>query len=218
MDNIAEGSWRVTETAPQLLHLLLYIRDALILPRSQAEDEPPRLTPPAPIAADTYKLQPYDHARWIRWWQDVTLTQAKLGLSPRSAGADSTWSSLLRELEHAGEPPFFAGLADAPSLRNAAIDLYERARKWTRALPDADLTWSREEGWLARGVIEEILAEEQQTSGVAANRANVAVIILHVEGIWWRAHSPGVVLLSVDAASHPESSRQAIRAAWRQAI
>ncbi|GEM_PF-1452957 len=223
MQSVGEPSWRLSVTDGHDLDLLLWIRDALGLVVPGA-DVPPGAVPRPPdrsgLLADDERAAAA--ARWAVWWR-AALAFAGEGQRAEAPSGEGAFLAWVRERavvhEAIGAPPGFAALGDLPALRDAVVRLVPDARRdlsgreaaRAGALPRrATADGHRELAALAEGVA--------RAHGVGTGAVRGAVLVVAVEGPWWRLVGPGVVVCSPDDGDDAAFTAEVVRAAFASGI
>lgn len=202
-------SWRFAHDIDQVLHVLLYVRDALRLEVHHGQGVPPPLAGGVTDRTELLDAAARQEATrdWPPWWQAVVaeLARTELGPGPSNVGEDE-WVRE-RALRHrlAVDHPEWSSLAGHRALQTAARALWGDGCRWLTALRQSYLPPARQDvfAWeLVRDAAERAVAGYQMSLGTV----NGAALVLMVEGAWWELFSPGVVLCSVSAATIPETT------------
>jgi hypothetical protein len=214
------GSWRFAVDVNEMVHVALYVRDALGLDVEAAPNRPPALAGGVPAGPDVLNDAERGEAaaQWPAWWEAVLADATHQNQGPPDRADMDAW---MRELHvrglRTGSPPEFAGLMDRPALRKALIALTPEACRWAegprRAAhpPAGRATFASE---LIREVAEDVAFDR----GVAVQAVRAVALVLAVEGSWWVCHRPGVVLCSVSAPEDPVTARTILRAAFESGL
>jgi len=108
------------------------------------------------------------------------------------------------------DAPEFWSLADQRTLREVTLALYPEARRWV----DGGLSSTsrlRQEGhfpWTTvRGTAESVADER----GVSLGEVRGRVMVLDVEGVWWRRVAPGTALCSTAATEDSRTASTVLR-------
>lgn len=213
---VGAPSWLVTESVPELLHVALYVRDALRLPVAP-EPGPPRLVDPVPdrraVLSEAERTEAAEH--WRGWWQALVEAQVCSQERWSQEPALQVWMTECGiDLERVGAPPEYLGLADRPALRAAALALDDEAHHWvskTARAPERQvpLPWE-----LVKGVAEAVASERR----VSPDAVQATVLALAVAGRWWVEVHPGYVLASQMIRADPAAARVVLRRAFESRL
>ncbi|MGY1636860.1 hypothetical protein ACI78V_09425 [Geodermatophilus sp. SYSU D00742] len=207
------ASWQLTETEGDRAHVLLYIRDVAALEVPTEVEAPPRLVglpPQGSLVLDDDRRRRAGR-EWADWWHALLEVEGR-----EQTGTDDDDSSFWARAEDLGrvwDAPEFWSLADQRALREATLALYPEARRWVDAGPSSP---SRLRGgghfpWATvRDTAEEVAAER----GVSHGEVRGRVMVLDVEGLWWRRVAPGTVLCSTAATEDSPTARTILRDAF----
>jgi hypothetical protein len=211
-------SWCFTDSADQMPHVALFVRDAVGLDVDDAPGIPPRLADPVPDLRSVAEPQVRAQAavQWFSWWHALVDAEALMH-GDTSEGGDLDDRFRWAEREAAGMPPDFAGLADRPELRQVVMATYEKAIRWTEGRhqavkrPDVGHTFD----WkLIRDVAEEVARDRKVSIGAVHGTA----LVFAVEGDWWTRFDAGVVLCSDSIRSDRNAARAIVRTAFESGL
>jgi hypothetical protein len=216
-----ERSWRLSVSDGGLLPAALWLRDALSLELARdiaVDDVPPRLLDAPPDRSDVVPVAERSVAatRWGAWWRDLVRFEAsgELARTPSTPDAFLAWAGERdTERQALGAPPGFDGLADVPVLRGAAAHLYREARDHLdrHEAAGGDRQAVPPYAVRARDVAAAVAAEHAVEPGALRG----AVLVLDVEGPWWRVVAPGAVACSADCLDDDDGRAEAVlRAAF----
>ncbi len=196
MKRAGAPSWKVSVThASQLLHAVLFIRDALGLTTGSAGTKVPTLLGEVPdLTARAGDVDLGDvSTQWPAWWRRVVLFECAMALGEFSgesgraiAGPDSP--------PRVFDPPEFESLANAHDLRVVARALYHEALHWRRESSFHDLDATRRAA--RSGAINRVVNELTTAEGIPAELLVAAVVVVDVEGFWSESPRSGVLLAS----------------------
>lgn len=211
MDVVGAPSWRFEESArDDLLHLALFVRDAVGIPVAPGPAAPPRLAGSVPDHRDLLGEDERQAAgrQWDSWWTDVLGVQ---GQSHEALDADAVRAQGLRR-ERVGCPPDFAALADRPALHRAVADCWPQARHWLARRSDRSRGCFDDR--LVRQIAEDVAFDHSVDVGAVRGRA----VVLDVEGSWWHVLSPGAVVCSTAATADHETAQLVLRRAFESGL
>ena len=210
MQEVGPASWRFEESEGSLLHLALGVRDAGSLPVADGPAVPPPLVDaPPPVVLGEVERQAAGE-QWTGWW--TALLEFQVRRTDRAtAGREPQGTRLLADLDALGAPPDFAGLGDRPELRRTVVavaaDPWDRRR---RPEPPGG-TFGYE---LVRQVAEDVAFDR----AVSPDRVTGAAVVLDVQGPWWHALAPGVVLCSRAATRDLRTAHRVLREAFESGL
>lgn len=223
MQRAGEPSWRLSVADGHDLDLLLWFRDALGLV-VLGDDVPPRAVPRPPdrsgLLADDERVAA--SGRWAAWWR-AALAFAGEGQVAEPPAGEGPFLSWVRERavvhEAIGAPPGFAALGDVPALRDAVVRLFPEA--WrdlsAREAARAGELPRRATAGDHRGLA--ALADDvARAHGVGIGAVRGAVLVVAVEGPWWRLVGPGVVACSPDDGDDAALAAVVVRAAFESGL
>jgi hypothetical protein len=211
-------SWCFTDSADQMPHVALFVRDAVGLDVEAAPDIPPALADPVPDLRSVVEPQVRARAgvQWPSWWHALVDAEALMH-GDTSEGDDLDDRFRFAEREAAGMPPDFAGLADRPELRQVVLATYEKAVRWTEGRhqavgrPDVGHTFD----WkIVRDVAQDVARDREVSIGDVRGTA----LVFAVEGEWWARFDAGVVLCSDSIRSDPNAVRAIVRTAFESGL
>ncbi|WP_435736298.1 hypothetical protein V5D56_16100 [Cellulosimicrobium sp. PMB13] len=228
MRTAGEASWRLSVSDGGALDEALWLRDALSLDLSldrsvddAADDVPPRVLGAAP---DRSELVPVAEraavaTRWLAWWRDLVRLEVADRLAEAPSGPDAflAWAGARHdERQVLGTPPEYDGLGDVPPLQRAAVLLHPEARERLdrrertagprQAAPQYAVT--------ARDVVAAVASERRVSPGALRG----AVLVLDVDGPWWRAVAPGAVACSADVLDDASRAEGVLRVAFESGL
>lgn len=187
----------------EILHAVLWCRDALDLPVPDGPANPPPLFDhPAPVtwsASDAVRRAA--GGQWSEWWS-ATLTGVGDGMLGRG-GFDE---------------PDFISLADRPELRNTVAGVWREARDATRTggrpkgVPLRD--WVRAQPGIPQPILRRVVDDVAFDLGVARERLHGRLTTVRVEGLWWHGFDAGHVVCSPAAVSEPRACEALLRQAF----
>jgi len=148
--------------------------------------------------------------RW--WWQRILDREFFERQGQRGDPRDRARRAIT-EHQAVADPPEFTALLGWPALRAAAQISVEYFRQWESlrrtaigsGSPESLLNWS-----LMKQVAEDVAFDRH----VSPDAVQARIVLLSVQGTWWRRQSPGVVLCSPDAAADPVMSQALMRDAF----
>jgi hypothetical protein len=209
------SSWRFGESSgDDLLHVALFVRDAVALPVPLGPAVPPPLLGMVPdhrhLLAEHERSDAGRH--WAGWWTAVT------GLHVRAPdkAPDQDLAALRARHERAGSPPDFAALGNRPLLHRAVVESFPEAHRWVNrprrgagAAPAPSFPYE-----LIRQVAEDVAFDRSVDSG----QVRASAVVLDVEGSWWHLLAPGTVICSVAAAAAPFTAQLLVRQAFESGL
>jgi hypothetical protein len=211
-------SWCFTDSADQMPHVALFVRDAVGLDVDDAPGIPPRLADPVPDRRSVVEpeVQAQAAAQWPSWWHALVDAEALMH-GYTSEGGDLNDRFRFAERKAAGMPPDFAGLADRPELRQVVLATYEEAIRWTegrhQAVGRPDVGHSFD--WkIVRDVAEEVARDRK----VSIEAVRGTALVFAVEGDWWTRFDAGVVLCSDSIRSDRNAVRTIVRTAFESSL
>jgi hypothetical protein len=215
---VGSPSWQLTEAEGDRAHVLLYIRDVAALEVPAEADAPPRLVglpPPGfPILDDDRRRRA--GREWADWWYALLEVEGREQADPDEDDDSSFWA-WAEDLGRVWDAPEFWSLADQRSLREVALRLYPEARRWVDAGPSSP-SRLRGEGhfpWTTvRDTAEGVAAER----GVSQGEVRGTVMVLDVEGLWWRRVAPGTALCSTAATEDLPTARTILQDAFESGL
>jgi hypothetical protein len=214
---VGSPSWQLTELGEDRAYVLLYIRDVAALEVPAQVDAPPRLVGVSPHGSPVLDDDRRRQAGrdWADWWHALLEVEGR-----EQTGTDDDDSSFWAwagDLARVWDAPDFRSLAGRQALREVTLALYPEARCWVDAGPCSP-SRRRGEGhfpWvLVRDTAEGVAAER----GVSVGEVRGRVMVLDVEGVWWRRVAPGTALCSTAAAEHPRTARTVLRDAFESGL
>lgn len=216
MELAGTTSWRFEESAgDDLLHLALFVRDAVGLHVSPGPAVPPRLAGTVPDHRDLLREDERRVAgrQWDGWWAAVLDLQDQ---SQHPPDADTARARRAGR-EQAGYPPDFTALADRPALHRAVVDTWLHAHEWL-SRRRLDFRLEQRGGCfeyrLIRQIAEDVAFDHSVHVGAVQGRA----VLLDVEGSWWHLLAPGTVVCSTAATAKPERAQLVLRRAYESGL
>lgn len=210
MQEVGPASWRFDESEGTLLHLALGVRDAGALPVADGPSVPPPLVDaPAPVVLGDAERRAAGR-QWTGWWTALLDFQVR-SMGRTAADREPQGIRFLAELDALGAPPDFAGLGDRPELRRTAVavaaDPWDRRRR-----PEPP------EGTFGYELVRQVAEDVAFDRGVSPDRVTGAAVVLDVQGPWWHALAPGVVLCSRAATQDPRTAHAVLRHAFESGL
>ena len=214
MKLVGSPSWQLSEDDGDRAHVLLYIRDVAALEVPAEVDAPPRLVglPPhgSPVLDDDRRRRA--GREWADWWQALLEAEGR-----EQTDDDSSFWAWAEDLGRVWDAPEFWSLADRRALREVTLALYPQARRWVDGGPSSP---SRRSGeghfpWTTVRDIAEGVADERRV-GVGEVRGRV--MVLDVEGVWWRRVAPGMTLCSTAATDDSPTASTVLRDAFESGL
>lgn len=182
----SQPSWEFRGDIGFPTHAALFVRDALRLDTSADDAAPPPLAAPVP---DRSNRLPADGR----------------------PGALSAWLGVWHTLVDRPDTPFVAleTLQHAPfpvEVWDEAVRAANTARRIASgAAPAGPISWQ---------AIDAAVTAVSHDLGVERSRLRAGAEFLLVRGVWWRIARPGLVVASLEAASHPATAAALLRAAF----
>jgi hypothetical protein len=207
---VGSPSWRLAEDEGSRLHVLLYIRDVAALEVPAEVDAPPCLVGVSPHGSPV----PDDDRRrragrdWADWWQ--ALLEVEQREMPNIDLDDSSFRAWAADLGRVWDAPEFRSLAHVPALRKVTLALYPEACRWVDAGPRSPSRRHRH-GHFAWTTIRDTAEGVAAERGVSRGEVRGRVLVLDVEGVWWRRVAPGTVLCSAAATEDVRTARTVLR-------
>ena len=135
----------------------------------------------------------------------------------RDGQDDSSFWAWAEDLGRVWDAPEFWSLADRRALREVTLALYPQARRW---VDDGPSSPSRRSGgghfpWTTVRDIAEGVADERR---VGLGEVRGRVMVLDVEGVWWRRVAPGVTLCSTAATDDSPTASTVLRDAFESGL
>jgi hypothetical protein len=211
------ASWQLTEVEGDRAHVLLYIRDVAALEVPAEANAPPRLVGVAPRGTGVLDDGRRRRAGrdWSHWWSALLEVEGR-----ERTGTDEDDSSVWAWAEDLGrvwDAPDFWSLADRPALREVTLALYPEARRWVDAGPSSP-TRLRGEGHFPWTTVRDIAEGVAAGRGVSLAEVRGTVMVLDVEGVWWRRVIPGTALCSTAATEDPRTARRVLLDAFESRL
>ena len=223
MKRAGTTSWRFEESArDDLVHVALFVRDAVGMPAVTGPAVPPRLSGTVPDHRDLLSEEERQDAgrHWDSWWMallDLEIQAARVPDADARTPDTDTLRALGARRERAGSPPEFAALADRPALHRAVVEAWSEAHRWV-SQRRLDLRSEQREGCfsyrLIRQTAEDVASEYSVDPGAVRARA----VLLDVEGSWWHLLAPGTVVCSIAATGEPETAQLVLRQAFESGL
>ena len=218
MKMVGSPSWQLTEAEGDRAHVLLYIRDVAALEVPAEVDAPPRLVglPPhgAPVLDDDRRRRA--GREWADWWRALLETEVREQTGTDEDDDASFWA-WAEELGRVWDAPEFWSLADQRALRQVTLALYPEARRWVDEGPSSP-SRLRGEGHFPWSTVRDIAEGVADERGVSPGEVRGRVMVLDVEGVWWRRVSPGTVLCSTAATEDPPTASTVLRDAFESGL
>ena len=205
MRTIAAESWSVSVDVPELLHLALYVRDALGLPATSSDSVPPttqvrRTGESRPLGNGG--VQAIAEAEWKQWWSalvqdELTMRSELRSTEPTSPPMDEAPERLAAVVKRqAGSDPRGALLPGiVKELRDDALTWFSEKRRGriqaARSQGRPPFMLGSDSTWLGS-----VAGEAAKRHGVGLGRVWASVEVLLVEGSWWSHPAPGVLFCS----------------------
>ena len=211
-------SWQLTEAEGDRAHVLLYLRDVAGLVVPAETDAPPRLAglPPhrPPLLEDGRRRQA--GREWADWWHALLEVE---GREPFGTGDDddSSFWAWATDLGRVWDAPDFESLADRRALREVTLALHPEARRWVDAGPSSP-SRIRGEGRFPWATVRDTAEGVATDRGVSQGEVRGRVMVLDVEGVWWRRVAPGTALCSTAATEDPATARTVLRDAFESGL
>jgi hypothetical protein len=211
------ASWQLSEVKGDRAHILLDIRDIAALEVPAEVGAPPHLvgvSPHGPLVLDDDRRRRAGRD-WADWWFALLEVEGREQIG-RDVDDSSFWA-WAEEFGRVCDAPGFRSLADARALREVTLALYPEARRWVDAGPGSP-SRLRGEGHFAwttvRDSAEGVAAERRVSPGEVRGK----VMVLDVEGLWWRRAAAGTVLCSTAATEDMRTARVVLRDAFESSL
>lgn len=215
---IGSPSWQLTEADGDRAHVLLYIRDVAALQVPAEAGAPPRLIGPPPHG---FPILDDDRRRragreWAGWWHALLEAEGR-EQAEADGGDDSSFRAWAEDLGRVWDAPEFRSLAEQRALREVSLTLYPEARRWVDAGPSSP-SRRRGEGHFPWAAVRDTAAGVAAERGVSQGEVRGRVMVLDVEGLWWRRVAPGTALCSTAATEDPPTARTILRDAFESGL
>lgn len=223
----APESWVVRVDHSQLLHVPLYVRDAIGMEVPVSGWTPPRLRGDVVPRTQYLDDRTRDQMReqWQEWWSEAI--QHELGMTELVHGRQpgggplprpAERSELLAHWREAGEPRGELLTRPARELRDEALAWFNEQQ---RARIEAARTQGRPPlrfGSPFMSWIDPIARDVAQARDVPLGRVHADVQVLFVEGPWWSLSPHGPLLCSEAAAADEDLIAPALRSAFERGL
>ena len=200
------GSWRLDVSDSDLAEMALFVRDAVGLVVPAAVDLPPALN--GPVADRRGVLSDRDRAdasvQWVWWWRQILEVEFGVKRGLRLSAAERRATEAVAAVRSVSDPPEFTALAHAPQLRAAVRASFNDVSRWRRHRV------SRLEAGSNVDVVKQAVDDVAFDREVPVEALNGTLVVLPVEGVWWRRIAPGQILCSDTATSSPETFYQVV--------
>jgi hypothetical protein len=215
---VGSSSWRLTEADGDRAHVLLYIRDVAALEVPAEAGAPPRLVglpPPGfPILDDDRRRRA--GGEWADWWHALLEVEGREQAYP-DEDDESSFRAWAEDLGRVWDVPEFWSLADHRALREVALRVYPEARRWVDAGPSSP-SRLRGEGHFPWATVRDTAEGVAAERGVGPGAVRGSVMVLDVEGLWWRRVAPGTALCSTAATEDLPTARTILRDAFESGL
>jgi hypothetical protein len=215
---VGSPSWQLTEAEGDRAHVLLYIRDAAALEVPAEVDAPPRLVglpPPGfPILDDDRRRRA--GREWADWWQALLEAEGREQTGTYEDDDSSFWA-WAEDLGRVWDAPEFWSLAHQWALREVTLTLYPEARRWVDGGPSSP-SRRRGEGHFPWTTVRDIAEGVADERGVSLGEVRGSVMVLDVQGVWWRRMAPGTALCSTAAAEDPPRAATVLRDTFQSGL
>ncbi len=154
---------------------------------------------------------------WAGWWHALLEVERQGQAGPADHEDDASFRAWAEDLRRVWDAPEFWSLADLRPLREVTVALHPEAHRWVDAGPSSPSrrrTWGHFPWTTVSDTAEAIAAER----GVSPGAVPGQVMVLDVEGVWWRRVAPGTVLCSTTAAEAPLTARTVLREAFESGL
>jgi hypothetical protein len=211
---VGSASWQLTEAEGDRAHVLLYIRDVAGLEVPAEVDAPPRLIglPPHGSADLDDDRRRRAGREWADWWEALLESERQEQTRTEDVDDSSFWA-WAENLGRVWDAPEFWSLADQPALREVTLRLYAEARRWVDDGPSS-LPRLRGEGHFPWTTVRDIAERVAEERGVSVEEVRGSVMVLDVEGVWWRRVAPGMALCSTAATEDLPTASTILRDAF----
>jgi hypothetical protein len=215
---VGSPSWQLTEVEGDRAHVLLYIRDVAALEVLAEVGAPPRLLglPPrgSPVLDDDGRRRA--GREWADWWRALLDVEGRDQPGTEEDDDSSTWA-WAEDLGRVWDAPEFRSLADRHALRDITLALYPQARRWVDAGPSSRARL-RSEGHFRWATVRDTAEGVAAERGVSLGDVRGRVMVLDVEGVWWRRAAPGTPLCSTAATEDSATARTVLRDAFESRL
>jgi hypothetical protein len=199
-------------------HVLLYIRDVAALGVPAEADAPPRLVGlplhRSPVLDDDRRRRA--GREWADWWHALLEVEGRDQTQTDEDDDSSLWA-WAEDLARVWDAPEFWSLADQPALREATLALYPEARRWADAGPSSPSRRTGE-GHLPWATVRDTAEAVAAERGVSLGEVRGRVMVLDVEGVWWRRVAPRTAVCSTAATTDPPTARTVLRDAFESGL
>jgi hypothetical protein len=200
-------SWSASINISQVMHVALYVRDALRLQVPESTIVPPPVDGRVVDHSGDMDFERRLRAggQWLSWWEEIVRLEGAKALRmlrlPEGVDASETMSAVHDRLF---DWPALDALASWPDLRDAAREIRDDAVRWAGNRKRLFV----ERGPLTRGwgnvPIDEIAERVAERSRAPSPLVRAAVFLLGVQGDWSALVVPGVLLCSSSLAQDAE--------------
>jgi len=212
---VGSPSWQFGEVEGKRAHVLLYIRDVAALEVPAEVDAPPRLAGMPPhgsrVVDDDDDRRRRAGRDWADWWHALLDVEGRE--QPAADEGNSSFWAWAEDLARVWDPPEFRSLADLPALREVTLALQSEARRWVDAGPSSP-SRRRGEGHFAWRTVRDTAEGVAEERGVSPGAVRGTVMVLDVEGVWWRRVAPGMALCSTAATEDTRTARTVLQDAF----
>lgn len=181
-------------------------------------DAPPRLVglPPhrSPVLDDDRRRRA--GREWADWWQALLEAEGREQTGTYEDGDSSFWA-WAEDLGRVWDAPEFWSLADQRALREVTLALYPEARRWVDGGPSSPARL-RGEGHFPWTTIRDVAEGVAEKRGVSPGEVWGSVMVLDVDGVWWRRVAPGTVLCSTAATEDLPTASTVLRDAFESRL
>jgi hypothetical protein len=152
---------------------------------------------------------------WADWW--FALLEVEGREQTGTYDDDSSFWAWAADLGRVWDAPEFWSLADLRALREVALALYPEARRWVDDGPSSP-SRLRGEGHFAWTTVRDTAEGVAAERGVSLGEVRGKVIVLDVEGVWWRRVAPGTALCSTAATEDLRTARTVLLDAFESSL
>lgn len=212
-------SWRFEQDIERVPHFMLFVRDALHLETSAADDLPPSLTVPLPDRQGSMprSVRAAAAEQWPTWWRTSFPTPEEIPVADLSNVPDAGIRRAMR-LQQLLDPPEWPSLADFPELQGAVAALNVDAERFATEVRQSHIRPPRPLSVFTGDVLRRAAKATATRRGVDVGSLSARATILAVQGPWWHVTGACSIVCSVDLAAHPDAAFEAAAAAFSSAV
>jgi hypothetical protein len=215
---VGSPSWQLSEDEGDRAHVLLYLRDVAALEVPVEVDAPPGLVG---LPSHGFRIPDADRRRragreWADWWSALLEVEGR-DREGSDGEDDASFWVWAEDLGRVWDPPEFPSIAEKQALREVTVRLYPEARRWVDAGPSGP-SRLRAEGHFPWATVRDAAVRIAAERGVSQGEVRGRVMVLDVEGLWWRRVAPGAVLCSIAATEDPSTAGTILRDAFESGL